>query len=164
MTPELAAFLAIVIAAVGVVGIVVPVLPGSLAVATGLLLWALFGGSSTGWVVFGVGAALVMIGMAAQYLITGRTLKRREIPSRSVVIGLVVGLIGMIVVPFFGLPLGFAIGLLGSEYLRLRDLGEAASSSWAALKSVGLGMAVELACALVATTTLVTSVIGHLLS
>ncbi|MFT3875443.1 MAG: DUF456 domain-containing protein [Propioniciclava sp.] len=164
MTPELTALLSVILAVVGVVGIVVPVLPGSLAIAGALLLWALFGAASSGWIVFGIGGVLVLAGMSAQYLITGRALKRREIPSRSVVIGVVVGLAGMVVIPFAGLALGFAVGLLGSEYVRLRDVGEAASSSWEALKSVGLGMAVELVCALAATTILVTSVLGHLLA
>ena len=161
MPTELIAALSIVLVVVGVCGIVVPVLPGSLAVLGGLLVWGLWGGSPFGWLVFGVGAVFVLAGMSAQYLITGRRLKERDIPNRSVVIGLVCGVVGLFVIPFLGLPIGFAIGLLGSEYVRLRDLREAASASWAALKSVGLGMLVELALALAAATALLVGVITH---
>ena len=65
VTPELAAVLALLLAAVGVVGILLPVLPGSLTVGAGLLVWALFGGSSWGWVTFGGGAVILAVGATA---------------------------------------------------------------------------------------------------
>lgn len=163
MPVELVAALSIVLVVVGVCGIVVPVLPGSLAILGGLLVWAIWGGSPWGWVVFAIGGAFVAAGATAQYLITGRRLKARAIPSRSVVIGLVCGVVGLFVIPFLGLPIGFTAGLLLSEYARVRNLREAASTSWTALKSVGLGMLVELGCALVAATTLLVGVITHLI-
>lgn len=160
---QVIAVVAVLLTIVGVTGIVVPVVPGSLSVIAGLLAWAIWGGAGTlGWVVFGIGTALVLAGMSAQYLITGRGLKRRNIPSRSVVIGLVSGVVGLFVLPFFGLPIGFAAGLLLSEWWRVRDWKAALSSSWAALKSVGLGLLVELACALAAATTLLVGVLTHL--
>ena len=159
---ELIAFISIVLTVVGVCGIVVPILPGSLAVISGLLVWALFGGAGVGgWIVFGIGTALVLMGMSAQLLITERGLKKRRIPNRSVVIGLVAGVIGLFVIPFFGLPLGFAAGLLLSEWARVRDWKAAMSSSWSALKSVGLGMLVELSCALAAAVTLLIGILVH---
>ncbi|HHU38420.1 MAG TPA: DUF456 domain-containing protein [Propionibacterium sp.] len=161
MPTELVAALSIVLVVIGVCGIVVPVLPGSLAILAGLLVWAIWGGSAFGWWVLGIGAVFVLAGMSAQYLITGRRLKAREIPSRSVVVGLVCGVIGLFVLPFLGLPIGFTVGLLASEYARVRNLRDAASTSWAALKSVGLGMLVELSLALAAATTLLVGVTTH---
>ena len=131
MPVELIAALSVVLVVVGVCGIVVPVLPGSIAILGGLLVWAVWGGSPFGWLVFGIGALFVVAGMSAQYLITGRRLKERSIPNRSVVIGLVCGVVGLFVLPFLGLPIGFTVGLLASEYARVRDLREAASTSWA---------------------------------
>lgn len=163
MPAELVALLSVVLAVVGVVGVVVPVLPGSIAVASGLLVWALFGGSPYGWFVFVAGAALVAVGATAQYLITGRTLKRREIPSRSVVVGLIAGVVGLFVIPFLGLPIGFVAGLLLMEYARVRELRQALATSWVALTSVGLGMLVELGCALAASAVLLVGVLTTLL-
>ena len=162
MPVELIAALSVVLVVVGVCGIVVPVLPGSIAILGGLLVWAVWGGSPFGWLVFGIGALFVVAGMSAQYLITGRRLKERSIPNRSVVIGLVCGVVGLFVLPFLGPPIGFTVGLLASEYARVRNLREAASTSWAALKSVGLGMLVELSLALAAATTLLIGVFTHL--
>lgn len=153
------AALCVILAIVGICGVVVPVLPGSITVAVSLLVWAIWGGSSWGWVAFGVGIVLLAVGFASQYVLTGRRLKERSIPSRSVVIGLVCGVIGLFVIPFLGLPLGFALGLWLAEYARVRDPKEATSTSWAALKSVGLGMAVELGCALTAGGVLLASIL-----
>lgn len=163
MPVELIAALSVVLVVVGVCGIVVPVLPGSLAILGGLLVWAIWGGSPFGWLVFGIGVTFAAAGASAQYLITGRRLKERAIPNRSVIIGLVAGVIGLFVIPFLGLPIGFTIGLLASEYARVRNLREAASTSWTALKSVGLGMLVELALALCAAATLLVGIITHLI-
>lgn len=159
MPAELVAVLAVALTIVGVCGIVVPVLPGSLAIVGGLFLWALLGGSPTGWVVFGIGAVLAGVGASASYVITGRKLRQREIPNRSVVVGVVCGVIGLFLVPFFGLPLGFAVGLLAMEWWRVQDLRSALSSSWSALTGVGLGMLVELGCGLLAAAALLVGIL-----
>lgn len=158
---EAAAFVAIALTIVGVCGIVVPVWPGTITVLAGLLVWAFFSPAPAGWIVFGVAAVLLLAGASAQYLITGRRLRARQIPNRSVVVGLVCGVIGLFVIPFLGLPVGFVAGLLGMEWLRVRDGREALSTSWAALKSVGLGMLVELGCALGAAVVLLIGILVH---
>lgn len=163
MPIELTAAIAIALAVLGVCGIVVPVLPGSLAILGGLLVWGIFAPSPGSWVVFAVGGVLVGVGAVASYLITGSTLKQRQIPSRSVIVGLVAGVVGLFAIPFVGLPLGFAVGLLLMEYLRVRDFREALGISWVALKSVGLGMLVELGCALLAATVLLLGILLVLL-
>jgi len=130
--------------AVGVAGIIIPVLPGSVLVGLSLLAWALWGGAgTTGWVVFGIGLMLVLAGMSAGAVLTGRKLKQHSIPGRSVVTGLVLGVVGMFLIPVVGLFVGFAAGLLLSESHRTRDFRTAVKTSWAALKATGLGMLVE---------------------
>jgi len=139
---------------VGVAGIVIPVLPGSILIGLSLLAWALWGGAgTTGWVVFGIGLALVLAGMAASAVLTGRKLKQHSVPGRSVVAGLVFGVAGMFLIPVVGLFVGFAAGLLLSELHRTRVWRTAVASSWAALKATGVGMLVEfgLACLAVST-------------
>ena len=157
------AALCVLLAIVGICGVVVPVLPGSITVAAALLVWALWGGSPWGWVAFGVGLVLLAIGFAAQYVLTGKKLKERAIPNRSVVIGLISGVVGLFVIPFLGLPIGFVAGLLLMEYARVRELRQALATSWVALTSVGLGMLVELGCALAASAVLLVGVLTTLL-
>ncbi|MET4096259.1 DUF456 domain-containing protein [Arthrobacter sp. UYCu712] len=139
---------------VGVAGTIIPVLPGSILIGLSLLAWAIWGGAgSTGWVVFGIGIVFVLAGMAASAVLTGRKLKQHNIPSRSVIAGLVLGVVGMFIIPVVGLFVGFAAGLLLSELHRTRAFGTAVASSWAALKATGLGMIVEFGLACLAAST-----------
>jgi uncharacterized protein len=144
---------------VGMAGIIIPVLPGSILIGLSLLAWALWGGAgTTGWVVFGVGLAFVLAGMAASAVLTGRKLREHRIPSRSVVTGLVFGGVGMFLIPVLGLFLGFATGLLLSESYRTRDFRTALATSWAALKATGVGVLVEFGLACLAASTWVVGV------
>ncbi|MBO1268352.1 DUF456 domain-containing protein [Arthrobacter cavernae] len=144
---------------VGVAGTIVPVLPGSILIGLSLLAWAIWGGAGAGgWVVFGVGLAFVLAGMAASAVLTGRKLKQHSIPNRSVLAGLVLGVVGMFIIPVVGLLVGFAGGLLASEVLRTRDFTKALTSSAAALKATGLGILVEFGLACLAASTWVIGV------
>ncbi|MEA5455713.1 DUF456 domain-containing protein [Sinomonas sp. JGH33] len=151
--PALAALLTGLALAVAVAGTIVPVLPGSVLGILALLEWALFGGSGAGgWIVFAIGTTFFAAGMAASYVLTGRRLAARQVPGRSVVVATAAAVVGLFAVPVVGLFVGFAAGLLGSEWARTRDFRAASSSSLAALKALGLGRLVEFACAAVAVT------------
>lgn len=136
-----------VLLVVGALGTVFPILPGSILVITGLLIWAVGVGGPVGWTVFGIGLLLSGTGMAASTVLTGRRLKQRQIPNRSILIGAVLGVIGAFVIPVVGLFVGFLVGLYGSEWHRLGDPRQAWQASVVAMKSVGLGMLIEFGCA-----------------
>lgn len=146
---------------VGVAGVIVPILPGSILIIGSLLVWALVVSSTAGWVVFGVGSALAVAGLLAGAVLTGRKLQQRQIPGRSVLVGLVTGVIGMFLIPVVGLFVGFAAGLFASELARQRQFAPALSSSGAALKATGIGILVELGLALLAGSVWVISVWVH---
>lgn len=135
--------------AVGLAGIVAPVLPGTLLVLAALLVWAVAVGETTGWVVFVLGATLLAIGTAVKYVIPGRRMKASGVPGSTLLIGAVVGVVGFFVVPVVGLPLGFVAGVYAAEHRRVGP-GEARVTTVAALKAVGLSILIELAAALLA--------------
>lgn len=145
-----AALVASLLAAVGVVGIVIPVLPGSLTIGVALLVWAIWGGSPWGWLTFAGGVLFVVAGMSASWVLTGRTLSQREIPQWPVLVGLACGVVGLFVVPGLGFLLGFVLGIFASEYARLRHVKRAAETSWRLILAVGKGMLVELGCGVAA--------------
>ena len=160
MTVEIvAAVAAVILALVGLVGIVFPVLPGSILVGAGALAWALWGASSWGWVAFGVAAFLLVVGAASSLLLTGRSLQKRQVPKWPVTVGIVLGIVGMFLLPGFGLPIGFALGLLLAEWYRMRDFRQAVATSWETIKALGLGILVEFGCAMVATSVLAVSIV-----
>lgn len=154
----LAAIGAVLLCIAGVSGIIVPVLPGSITVAAGLLVWAVWGDSGWGWWAFGIGLVFLAIGMSAGLVLTKRGLDQRKIPTWPIIVGLVCGVVCSFLLPALGLVIGFVGGLLVSEYVRVKDFREAVETSWIAIKSVGLGMLIELGCAMVATTLLAFSI------
>lgn len=159
MTVEvLSALAAAILALAGLVGIVFPVLPGSILVGAGALVWAIWGASGWGWVAFGVAAFLLVVGAASSLLLTGRSLQKRQVPKWPITVGIVLGIVGMFLLPGFGLLIGFVLGLLLAELYRMRDLRQAAVTSWETIKALGLGIVVELGCAMAATSVLAVSV------
>jgi uncharacterized protein YqgC (DUF456 family) len=131
---------------VGIIGIVVPVLPGVVLCWGGVLLWALLGDAGpVRWVVLGVATVLAILGTVVKYAWPGRNLKRAGVPNLSLFAGGVLGIIGFFVIPVVGLVIGFVLGVFLAEQLRLRDRREAWPSTKHALKATGLSMLIELA-------------------
>ena len=56
-----------ILIAVGIAGIVVPVLPGTILVLGAILVWATEVGTSTAWIVFAVAATFLVIGAVVKY-------------------------------------------------------------------------------------------------
>jgi uncharacterized protein YqgC (DUF456 family) len=135
--------------AVGLVGILVPVLPGSVLILGGVLVWAIDTGGATAWAVFAVAAAVLVGGGVVKYLVPNRRLKSVGVPSSTQWIGAAVGIVGFFVVPVVGLFLGFVLGIYAAE--RHRVGADAWPSTKAALRAVGLSIAIELAAGVAAT-------------
>lgn len=147
--------------AVGIAGVVIPILPGSILIIVSLLVWALTVTSASGWTALAVGGACALVGLLAGTILTGRKLRQRKIPGRSITIGLVLGVVSMFIIPVVGLIVGFIAGLLLSEAARLRDFRAALSSSGEALKAMGVGILVELVLACAAGSAWVIAVWAH---
>lgn len=137
---------------VGLVGIVVPVLPGSVLILGAVLVWSIQDGSATSWVVFTLVAAFLVVGAVVKYAVPGRRLKATGVPQRTLLLGAALGLVGFFVVPVVGLFLGFVLGVYLAESHRVGR--EAAwPSTKHALKAVGVSMLIELAAGLLAALT-----------
>jgi len=150
-----------VLLAVAVFGTVYPLLPGSPVALVTLIAWGWVLGSAASWTAAGIGALLVCIGWSASALLTGRKLKRERIPRRSILVAVLAGIVGMFVIPLFGLLIGFAAGLFASEYVRVGDSRAALRSSLEALKATGMGMLVEFAMVALAGSVWMIGVIVH---
>lgn len=136
--------------AIGLVGIIVPVLPGVLLVWGAILLWAATTGGTTAWIVFGVASLFLAVGAIVKFTVPGKRLKNSGVPNSTLFAGGVLGVVGFFVVPVLGLFAGFVLGVYLAETRRVgRDA--AWPSSVGALKAVGLSMLIELLSALAAT-------------
>ena len=146
----LATLLAAVLVAVGLVGIVVPILPGSVLVVAGILVWTIAEGGATAWAVFAAATVLVAVGTVIKYVVPGRRLEMAGVPASTQWTGVGLGVVGFFVVPVVGLFLGFVLGVYLAELRRLGSR-EAWPSTLHSLRAVGLSIVIELLAALGAT-------------
>lgn len=136
---------------VGLFGAVTQIIPGSIIVLVAVGVWAGFTGGVAAWVVFVVGLLAVVAAAIVKYVLAGRHLKNAEVPSSTLLVGGVLGIVGFFVIPVVGLPIGFVGGVYLAELSRRRDQRLAWTSTKAALAATGITIVVELAGALVAT-------------
>ncbi|WP_054812386.1 DUF456 domain-containing protein [Nocardia arizonensis] len=136
---------------VGLVGIVVPVLPGVILIFAAIAVWAFVTGGATAWAVFGVATAFLVVSGVIKYTWPGRRMKEAGVSNRALLVGAVLGIVGFFVVPLVGLFVGFVVGVYLSELQRLKTNEMAWPATKHALKGVGLSMLVELLGGLLAT-------------
>ncbi|MGB0100170.1 MAG: DUF456 domain-containing protein [Nocardioides sp.] len=148
-----------VVIAVGLIGILVPILPGSSLVVGAILVWALSVGGATAWSVFGIATAFVVVGAVVKYLVPGRQLQVAGIPASTQWFGVLLGVVGFFVIPVVGLFLGFVLGVYLAEVRRVGS-AQAWPSTVHSLKAVGWSIVIELVFALLATWTWVAGVVA----
>lgn len=134
--------------ATGIAGLIVPVLPGMTLTVLGVGVWALGHSSVFGWSVFAAACAFAVVGWLLQYLIPGRRLARANIPRRSTVFGVLLGIVGFFVIPVLGLFIGFILGVFLAESQRLQDSTAAWNATKTATKAVMLSVWIELVAAI----------------
>lgn len=146
--------------AVGLVGILVPLLPGSLLVFGSIAVWAFFERTTVAWVTLGVVTALFVATLLVKYMWPARRMREADVSTWSLLAGGVLGIIGFFVVPVLGLVLGFVLGVYLAELAGRRDQRLAWASTVHAIKGVALSVGVELAGALAATVVWVAAVLA----
>jgi hypothetical protein len=134
---------------VGLFGIVVPVLPGTILVALGIVIWASEDGSSEAWVTLAIALLCLVVGAVVKYAVPGRRLKA-TVPTRTLLVGGVFAVVGFFVIPVVGVLVGFPVGVYVAERVRVGADGVWPSTK-AALKAVGVSILIELVAAVAAT-------------
>ena len=134
---------------VGLVGIVVPVLPGTVLILGAILVWAIEDGSGRAWSVFSVAAVILVAGAIVKYAVPGRRLKSNGVPNRTLMLGGLLGVVGFFVIPVIGLFIGFVLGVYLAEVQRV-GRESAWPSTKHALLAVGISVLIELGTGLLA--------------
>jgi uncharacterized protein YqgC (DUF456 family) len=137
--------------AVGLIGIVLPLLPGTLLVFGAIAVWAVVENNVTGWVTLGVVTVLLAAATLVKYLWPMRRMRAADVRTLSLVSGAVLGIIGFFVIPVVGLVIGFVLGVYLAELANRGDQRVAWTSTKHAVKGVALSVGVELLGALLAT-------------
>jgi uncharacterized protein len=136
--------------ATGIVGIVVPVLPGALLVWAAIAAWSIAVGSATAWAVLAVATLMIGGAQVVKVLVPGRRMRAAGVPRRSIVVGVVIAVVGFFVIPVVGFFIGFPAGVYLEERRRLSGHASAWGSTREALRAIGLSIAIELTATVVA--------------
>ena len=147
------------VVAVGVAGVVVPLLPGPLLVAAAITVWALATGTPTAWVVLAVALVLLVAGAVVKYVVPGRRLQEAGVPTSTLVLGGALGVVGFFVIPVVGLLVGFVAGVYLAELGRIGSR-DAWPATVHALKAAGLSLLIELVASLLAAATWAVGVVA----
>lgn len=145
--------------AVGLAGILVPLLPGTLLVYAAIAVWSAVEATTVSWVVLAVVTAILGAGVLVKYLWPARRMRAADLSGRTLAAGGVLGLVGFFVIPVLGLVLGFVLGVYLAELLQRRDQRRAWAATVHAVKGVALSVGVELAAGLLATAAWVVGVV-----
>jgi len=137
--------------AVGLVGIIVPLLPGTLLVYAAIAVWAVVEHTLMSWIVLGGVTAVIGASLLVKYLWPVRRMRAAEVGGWSLAAGAALGVIGFFVIPVVGLVVGFVLGVYLAEFIHRRDQRRAWASTVHAVKGVALSVGVELIGGLVAT-------------
>ncbi|PMR59661.1 DUF456 domain-containing protein [Verrucosispora sp. ts21] len=128
----------------GLAGVVVPGLPALPLCWGGVLVWALFGEAGAGrWLVLAAATVVALGGTVIKYAWPGRNLKRAGVPTATLLVGALLGLVGFFVIPVVGLIIGFVVGIFLMERLRLGDTALAWPATKQAVAATGLAMLIE---------------------
>ena len=145
--------------AVGLVGVLVPLLPGTLLVYAAIAVWAFVEQNTVGWVVLGVVTAVLGASLLIKYLWPVKRMRAADVSPTTLAAGAVAGVIGFFVIPVLGLLIGFVLGVYLAELAHRRDQRRAWASTVHAVKGAALSVGVELAGGLLATAAWVVGVV-----
>jgi uncharacterized protein len=133
----------------GLVGVVIPILPGAFLVLGAICVWAFQLNTAAGWVTLGIALIAIGVSQVVKYLIPGRQMRDAGVPNRTLLFGGLLGIAGFFVIPIVGLFAGFLLGVYVAELHRL-GRNQAWPSTLLALRAVGVSIMIELAGCLIA--------------
>jgi uncharacterized protein len=136
--------------AVGLIGTVLPFVPGLPLIWGAALVYGLIEGFGiTGLVAMAAITVVAIAGMAAKIVLPQRRATTSGAPKSTLLVGSIAGIIGFFVIPIVGLPVGAVAGVYLAEYWRTADPGTAWRSTKQVILGFGLGALFEMSAGIV---------------
>lgn len=132
---------------VGLLGLVIPIIPGLVIIWLASLAYGLGVGFQTpGWIFFTILTIIMAVGSLVDNLVMGQQAHKTGASWLSVLLAMLVGVIGTFILPIIGGFIGALSALFLSEWIRRKNWREAmtATTGWA----VGCGWAIVIRFAL----------------
>jgi uncharacterized protein YqgC (DUF456 family) len=128
----------------GVVGVLVPGVPGSWLVWSAVLWWALQDPQPVAWVVLVATTVALLLAQVVRWALPPRRLRASGATPRMAVYAGVGAFVGFFLIPVVGAIPGFMGGIYLCERLRLGRHGEAMAALRTAMRSGGSSVLAEL--------------------
>lgn len=148
----LAEFIVGLVMACGLVGIVVPGIPGLTLTWLAGAVWAFAdGGGTTRMILLVVMTALWIGGVAFGFVLpvkaslsgTGSSKAQQQ---RAILLGALFGIVGFFIVPVLGFPIGYALGAYTANFMYFQDPQRALQVTKETLKAFGISALVQVIC------------------
>ena len=138
-------FLVALAMVIGIVGTIIPFLPGLPIVWAAALVYGVVEGfGAVGWICFTIITLVGIAGLVAAVVVPKRHVEGGGAPFSTIVVGAIGAVIGFFLIPIIGLIVGGVLGVLAAERLRTQDWGLAWASTKRALIGFGLGALVQM--------------------
>lgn len=128
----------------GLIGILIPFLPGMPLIVVSVIVWAVADGPDQGrWLVVAVVTVIAVSAMVGSSLISARRAAGAGAPGWVLAAGVLGLIVGAIVIPVFGALVGWPVGIFVAELARTRGLRTAWRTTRETLTGLGLGIAIQ---------------------
>lgn len=155
LVEALAFGVAVAMIAVGVVGTIIPILPGIFLIWLSVLAYAIIEGfKSIDWFTFVVITLIALVAGTADIWLSALGAKTTGASRRAMFLGFIGSIIGMILGTFIPIPifgnligsvLGYAAGLLLGQYHKYKDWNKALKAGLGGVAGWGVATAVQFA-------------------
>jgi uncharacterized protein len=137
-----------ILMAIGIVGTLIPFIPGLALVWFAGALWAFFdGGDGERMWLLAVMTLFTVIGFAAQFVIPAKAATSEQPAKGTLFVGGISGLVGFFVVPVIGAPIGFLIGIYLMNLLNSKNSDQAWQLTIKTTVAFGWAMIIQSICA-----------------
>lgn len=136
--------------AIGLIGVLLPILPGLFVIGGVAVFWAVAEGTATAWVIVSVMIAVLATGTYLKYRVPGKELAAQGVPALTWALVGGGGVIGFFVIPVVGALAGVVAGAYVGERFRFGSHPPAWASTKRVVVSIGKGIALEFAAGMVA--------------
>jgi uncharacterized protein len=134
-----------VLMVIGLVGTVLPFVPGLPLIVVAAFIWVIADGADRGqWLVFTVVAAVAVGALIASSVIPARRASKAGANGWVLALGAVGLLIGAIVIPVVGALVGWPLGVFVGEWLHTGDPGVAWKTTRETIVGLGISTAIQL--------------------
>ncbi|MGW2182585.1 DUF456 domain-containing protein [Streptomyces sp. NPDC001732] len=145
----------------GLLGVLVPGVPGQAIVWAAVLWWALTETTPVAWGVLIGATALLLLDQALKPLLPPRRPHESGAPRRTLMLGGIGAIVGFFVVPVAGAIVGYVGTIYGAERLRLGSHAAGWTSVRSVMRATGYSVLVELFACLLVTGAWLGAVIWH---